>query len=130
MPELNEKDLDTLFRAAGHQRAGKDLVARVMAQVVVTPIHRASPTPPLIGRGWWVGITAMLVLPILAVLSADLTGGQYMPDILAPLAERLSTLRLPDGDWPMWTLGASSVAFFLMALDQLLGRTLHAHASS
>lgn len=127
MPELHDKDLDTLFRTAGHHRAGDDLAARIMARVAVTPIHRRTPTPPLIGIRGWIGVGVLLALPVLAALLAPASGGVAWPEALSPMGEWLSALRLPEGQWPLWTLGGSSAALILVALDHYLGRDQRVH---
>jgi len=127
MPELHDKDLDTLFRAAGHHRAGDDLAARIMARVAVTPIHRPVPTPPLIGRWGWIIIGVLLAMPVVAVLLAPSSGGVPLPTVFSSIGEWLSTVRLPNGQWPLWTLGGSFVAMLLVALDHYLGRGQGVH---
>lgn len=125
MPELKDEDLNALFRAAGHQQAGDDLTARIMARVAVTPIHRPAPTPPLIGRRGWVLISALLALPLVVALLVAPGASIELPFLSTSILERFSELRLPSGPWPLWTVGLSASAMLLLLLDRYLGSQRH-----
>lgn len=129
MPELNERDLHKLFKAAGHHAPDSDLTARIMARVAVTPIHRPTPAKPLIGRRGWTLIVAVLALPLLAAWLAGPSATAPASGPLASLWERLSQLQLPAGQWTSWLIGASCVALLLVAMDHYLSRS-NAHEAS
>lgn len=120
MRELDDKDLRKLFHLAGHHAPKEDLAARIMARVSVAPIARPSEPAPLIGRWGWVGMGVTLaVLVVAAILSPNGAGTASVP-YLDHILAILSDLRLPQGDWPKWMIGASLVTFVFVALDRLL----------
>lgn len=123
MPELNERDLHKLFKAAGHHAPDSDLTARIMARVAVSPIHRPTPAKALIGFRGWMLIAALLALPLLAAFLAGPATAAPATGPLASLWEQLSQLQLPAGPWPAWLIGASCVALMLVAMDHYLSRS-------
>lgn len=121
MPELDDKGLRKLFQAAGHEAPATDLTARIMARVAVTPIARPVEVIPLIGKRAWtvmaVGVTVLLALAV-----AGSTGQTTTPSYLTPVTDLLGSIRLPQGDWPVWMIGASACALLFTLLDRMLAR--------
>jgi len=128
MPELDENDLRKLFQAAGHDVPGTDLTERIMARVAVTPIARPVAVEPLIGKRAWAGIiTGVSVLLGLSVAAGQ--GAGATAPYLAPLMDLLGGIGLPQGDWPLWMIGASACALLFALLDRALARRTTARAA-
>jgi hypothetical protein len=67
MPELNDHDLDNLFRKAGHCVPRTNLADRIMARVAVTPLVRSTEVKPLIGKRTWL-VIALCAFALVGVL--------------------------------------------------------------
>lgn len=124
---MSENDLRKLFQAAGHTGPERDLTDRIIARVAVTRIADPTPVPPLIGKRAWAGIagTALLVLAIAAGLSGAPAATPTVP-YAQPLIDWLGALRLPEGQWPQWVIGASGLALFFAALVRKAERNVPA----
>lgn len=124
---MSENDLRKLFQAAGHAGPERDLTDRIMARVAVTRIADPTPVQPLIGKRAWAGIagTALLVLAIAAGLSGAPAATPTVP-YAQPLIDWLGALRLPEGQWPQWVIGASGLALFFAALVRKAERNVPA----
>lgn len=124
---MSENDLRKLFQAAGHTGPERDLTDRILARVAVTRIADPTPVQPLIGKRAWAGIagTALLVLAIAAGLSGAPAATPTVP-YAQPLIDWLGALRLPEGQWPQWVIGASGLALFFAALVRKAERNVPA----
>lgn len=118
MPELNEQDLRTLFRTAGHHSPGDDLSQRIMARVAVTPMLRPMPVEPLIGARGWVTIAVLGALLIVVLLwNAPRTGASPSP-VSEFLRSGWERFQVPLGDWTIW-LACGSFCLLLIKLADL-----------
>ena len=125
MPDLNENDLIKLFKAAGHRAPERDLTARVMARVAVTPILRLDIARPLISkRAWWgagVGLAALVVT--VALLPHDPgTADGPVSTALALAEERISRISIPTS-WLTWTAMTVGGLLFFTWVDATLARS-------
>lgn len=101
---------------------GTDLTARIMAQVAVTPITRPVAEKPLIGRKGWAMIVAGTITLFALAFIGDGSAIVRTPSYFAPFTSLLNGIRLPQGDWPAWAIGASACALLFTALDRVLAR--------
>ena len=121
MAELNDLDLDRLFRTAGHKHPVSDLTTRIMSRVAVTPVIRATEVKPLIGKWGWGAILLSLIGfagLLLAISPAQGTGPSPVSDMLRGILNSFTLPALPAGDWPLWLAGASACALLFTALDR------------
>ena len=126
MGELNEHDMDRLFRTAGHLRPTSDLTDRIMARVAVTPVIRATEVKPLIGRWGWAGI----LFSVVALLGFLLGTGHATTTATSPVSGMLQAmlegLSLPAGNWPALLIGASACLLLFTVLDRMLAMRMAA----
>ena len=119
MGELNENDMDRLFRTAGHLGPTSDLTARIMARVAVTPVIRATEVKPLIGRWGW----GAILFSVAALLGFLLGTGPSTTTTGSPVSGRLHALLdglSPTGNWPILLIGAAACLLLFTVLDRVL----------
>lgn len=124
MPELDENDLRKLFRSAGHHAPGRDMTARIMARVAVTPMTRLDITKPLISKQAWLGAGIGLAVLIGAIAVLPHEPGPAdgpMATVLSTVQERLSRFTVP-GSWLTWGAITLGGLLFLSVLDGTLMR--------
>ena len=124
---MSENDLRKLFQAAGHAVPERDLTDRIMARVAVTRAADPTPVPPLIGKWGWAGIAgvAFLVVAIATGISGAPAASPSVP-YAQPIIDWLGALRLPEGQWPQWVIGASVLALFFAVLVRKAERSVPA----
>ncbi len=127
MAELNDQDLDRLFRTAGHKHPVSDLTTRIMSRVAVTPVLRATEVKPLIGKWGWGAILLSLigfVGLLLATAPIQGTGSSPLSDMLHNMLGGISPPTLPTGDWPLWLAGASACMLLFTVVDRMLAQRM------
>ena len=122
MPELNDSDLDKLFRTAGHFAPRTSLADRIMARVAVTPLVRSTEVKPLIGkRTWWaIALCAFSLVGILLLIGT--AGSSSGPGVGSLMGELLDRTTPPMGNWPLWVIGVSVCLLMLALMDRALGQ--------
>ena len=116
MPELNENDLQKLFRTAGRQAPVNDQTDRIMARVAVTRIERPLLVQPLISAKGWVaatlGLGAILIV-LLLLPGSPIEQAGPISNMVTMLVDGLAHLKVPHGSWPLWlALVAGSMLLF------------------
>jgi hypothetical protein len=125
MPEMNDNDFRKLFQTAGRIVPKRDLADRIMARVAVTRVADPTPVPPLISKRGWTGIAgmALLVVTIAATISGSPAAAPSLP-YADTITNWLSELKLPEGQWSQWVIGASFLALFFAVLMRKAERSV------
>jgi hypothetical protein len=121
MPEVSDKDLEALFKAAGHAMPTVDLTDRIMARVSVTPIARPRQVPPLIGPFGWLGISAFLLV-FFVVLALFVPSAPSSFGVLGSFPRWTADLFQNTSTWLMWSTGGAACALFFVLVDRMLAQ--------
>lgn len=122
MPELNDHDLDNLFRKAGQCVPRTNLADRIMARVAVTPLVRSTEVKPLIGKRTWlvIALCAFALVGMLMLIGTTSSGsGSGLGSWVDEVVERAT---IPQGSWSLWVIGVSVCLLTLAVMDRVLGQ--------